>query len=74
LSYLLLLRCRATAANGDAAAEPEGAAAAAVDADPWSHVEFHVKWRRLSFIHTSWQPLEALRDLPGFKRVLNYMK
>jgi hypothetical protein len=37
-------------------------------------VEFHIKWRRLSFIHTSWQPLEALRDLPGFKRVLNYIK
>jgi hypothetical protein len=49
--------------------------AGAVDAAaPWVAVEFHVKWRRLSFIHTSWQPLDALRDLPGFKRVLNYMK
>jgi hypothetical protein len=58
---------RAAAADGDEAAQE-------ASGDPWSCVEFHVKWRRLSFIHTSWQPLEALRDLPGFKRVLNYIK
>lgn len=71
-STCLLLRCRAAAATDEPAPEP--GAAGAAGADPWSCVEFHVKWRRLSFIHTSWQPLEALRDLPGFKRVLNYIK
>lgn len=61
------------AAGGD---DTGGAAAAAVSpASGWSSgVEFHVKWRRLSYIHTSWQPLDSLRDLPGFKRVLNYIK
>lgn len=68
-SFCLLLRCRAAAATDEPAPEP-----GAAGADPWLRVEFHVKWRRLSFIHTSWQPLEALRDLPGFKRVLNYIK
>lgn len=61
--------CRVAAANGSVSTD-----AGAGGAVPWSNVEFHVKWRRLSFIHTSWQPLEALRDLLGFKRVLNYMK
>lgn len=63
--------CRVAAGDGDGSADAGAGAGGAV---PWSDVEFHVKWRRLSFIHTSWQPLEALRDLPGFKRVLNYMK
>lgn len=65
------LHDRLAAANGDAAA---AAAAGGSVGDPWCGVEFHIKWRRLSFIHTSWQPLEGLRDLPGFKRVVNYMK
>lgn len=64
VSCAMCVRAAAAAANG----------AADVADDRWSNVEFHVKWRRLSFIHTSWQPLDSLRDLPGFKRVLNYIK
>jgi hypothetical protein len=37
-------------------------------------VQFNIKWRRQSYIHTSWQPLHALTHLPGFKRVTNYIK
>lgn len=70
LCLLGCMICRVAAADAEAGSPP----AAQAGADPWSHVEFHVKWRRLSYIHTSWQPLEALRDLPGFKRVLNYIK
>ncbi|KAK9788572.1 hypothetical protein WJX73_002856 [Symbiochloris irregularis] len=42
--------------------------------DPWNTREFHVKWRRWSFVHCSWDTLTTLSQLGGFKRVLNYIK
>ena len=42
--------------------------------DAWASREFHVKWRRWSFIHCSWDTLTTLAQLGGFKRVLNYIK
>ncbi len=33
-----------------------------------------IKWRRRAYVHCSWEPLEALRPLAGFKRVLNYCR
>jgi hypothetical protein len=70
LAFVSPAVCRVAAADAGTGSP----SATEAGGDSWSPVEFHVKWRRLSFIHTSWQPLEALRDLPGFKRVVNYMK
>ncbi|KAK9824197.1 hypothetical protein WJX72_008454 [[Myrmecia] bisecta] len=42
--------------------------------DPWASREFHVKWKRYSYIHCSWDTRETLSQLGGYKRVLNYMK
>ena len=42
--------------------------------DRWACVEFRVKWRRYSYLHTSWDTRATLSQLPGFKRVLNYCK
>eukprot|EP00803_Ostreobium_quekettii_P001086 evm.model.scf_853EXC.5 EVM.evm.TU.scf_853EXC.5 scf_853EXC:28406-44371(+) len=43
-------------------------------ADPWATREFHVKWKRYSYIHCSWDRRATLCQLPGYKRVLNYMR
>ena len=43
-------------------------------ADKWDAVEFRVKWRRHSYLHTDWDTKETLSQLAGFKRVLNYCK
>jgi chromodomain-helicase-DNA-binding protein 1 len=43
-------------------------------ADPWLHAEFRIKWRRWSYLHTTWEERDTLAQLPGFKRVLNYVK
>ena len=45
-----------------------------VPGDHWATREFHVKWRRWSYIHCSWDTRETLAQLGGYKRVLNYMK
>lgn len=42
--------------------------------DQWASREFHVKWKRWSYIHCSWDTLNTLSQLGGFKRVLNYIK
>lgn len=42
--------------------------------DPWATCEFHVKWKRWSYIHCSWDTRDTLSQLGGYKRVLNYMK
>lgn len=42
--------------------------------DPWATREFHVKWKRWSYIHCSWDTRETLAQLGGYKRVLNYIK
>ena len=42
--------------------------------DRWACVEFRIKWRRYSYLHTSWDSMATLAQLPGFKRVLNYIK
>ena len=42
--------------------------------DRWASREFHVKWRRWSYIHCSWDTRETLSQLGGYKRVANYMK
>lgn len=45
-----------------------------IPGDMWATREFHIKWRRWSFIHTSWDNLVTLSQLAGYKRVTNYMK
>lgn len=45
-----------------------------IPGDKWATREFHIKWRRWSFIHTSWDNLVTLSQLAGYKRVTNYMK
>ena len=45
-----------------------------IPGDVWATREFHIKWRRWSFIHTSWDNLVTLSQLAGYKRVTNYMK
>jgi chromodomain-helicase-DNA-binding protein 1 len=42
--------------------------------DPWSSREFYVKWARYSYIHCSWDAYLTLKQLGGFKRVLNYCR
>jgi hypothetical protein len=42
--------------------------------DPWATREFHVKWKRWSYIHCSWDTRETLAQLGGYKRIHNYMK
>ena len=42
--------------------------------DPWATREFHVKWKRWSYIHCSWDTRETLSQLGGYKRLVNYMK
>ncbi|PNH05864.1 Chromodomain-helicase-DNA-binding protein 1, partial [Tetrabaena socialis] len=43
-------------------------------ADPWCSREFLIKWKRYSFIHTSWDSRGAVEHLRGYKRVLNYIR
>ena len=43
-------------------------------ANPWASREFYVKWKGFSYLHCSWDRLDTLKQLPGHKRVLNYMK
>ena len=48
-----------------------------VEADPtdlWLSREFHIKWKRYAYIHTSWETRETLSKLGGFKRITNYIK
>lgn len=42
--------------------------------DPWSSREFYVKWARHSYIHCSWDAYSTLKQLGGFKRILNYCR
>ncbi len=37
-------------------------------------LEFLIKWKGLSHIHNTWEPLQRLRSLKGFKKVENYIK
>ncbi len=43
-------------------------------AEPWATKEFRIKWKRYSYTHCTWESLDTLRQLPGFKRVANYMR
>ncbi len=52
--------------------EKEGAEAK--EGDPWASREFHIKWKRYAFIHTSWETRETLSKLGGYKRITNYIK
>lgn len=36
--------------------------------------EFLIKWKGRSHLHNTWEPLETLRDIKGFKKVQNYIK
>ncbi|KAG1670418.1 hypothetical protein FOA52_010153 [Chlamydomonas sp. UWO 241] len=56
-----------------AGAEPAPEAAPA-SGDPWTRREFFIKWKRYSHVHCSWDTRATLAQLPGFKRVLNYMR
>ncbi|XP_011622955.1 protein CHROMATIN REMODELING 5 [Amborella trichopoda] len=40
----------------------------------WDEVEFFIKWKGQSHLHCQWQSLAELKQLSGFKKVLNYMK
>lgn len=51
--------------------EVEGAAGGELN---WDLMELRIKWKRLSYIHCTWEKLEHLRQLPGAKRVANYCK
>jgi chromodomain-helicase-DNA-binding protein 1 len=42
--------------------------------DPWASREFYVKWARYSYIHCSWDAYSTLKQLGGFKRILNYCR
>lgn len=42
--------------------------------DPWTTREFHIKWKRWAYLHCSWDTLNTLSQLGGYKRVLNYIK
>ena len=64
-------QCRQKLAFVLADREREGAEPSA---DRWDAREFNVKWKRWSYMHTSWETREALSQLGGFKRVLNYIK
>lgn len=50
---------------------PEGAVPGA---SRWESAEFHIKWKRHSYTHCTWECLATLRQLAGFKRVTNYCK
>ncbi|CAL8472046.1 g11588 [Coccomyxa elongata] len=45
-----------------------------IPGDHWATREFHVKWKRWSYIHCSWDTRETLSQLGGYKRLVNYMK
>lgn len=63
---------RRQAANENTAPKVDaGARARKVD---WEGAEFYVKWKGRSYIHNTWEALATLEGLPGFKRVVNYMK
>eukprot|EP00878_Enallax_costatus_P036649 GHUV01041177.1.p1 GENE.GHUV01041177.1~~GHUV01041177.1.p1 ORF type:complete len:246 (+),score=74.65 GHUV01041177.1:668-1405(+) len=40
----------------------------------WDQAEFHVKWKSYSYTHCSWESLNTLKNLGGFKRVTNYCR
>ncbi|KAG0489596.1 hypothetical protein HPP92_006459 [Vanilla planifolia] len=40
----------------------------------WDDVEFYIKWKGQSYLHSEWKSLVELQNLTGFKKVLNYMK
>lgn len=40
----------------------------------WERREFHVKWKRYSYMHCTWETRLTVSQLAGYKRVLNYMK
>ena len=43
-------------------------------ADVWASRDFHIKWKRYAYIHTSWETRETLSKLGGYKRITNYIK
>lgn len=45
-----------------------------IPADVWGSREFHIKWKRYAYIHTSWETRETLSKLGGYKRITNYIK
>lgn len=45
-----------------------------MEGDKWASMEFWVKWKRWSYRHCSWDTLNTLSQLGGYKRVLNYCK
>ncbi|KAK3264131.1 hypothetical protein CYMTET_27107 [Cymbomonas tetramitiformis] len=41
--------------------------------DIWGSREFLIKWKRYSYLHNSWDHRGTLEQLPGYKRVQNYI-
>lgn len=37
-------------------------------------VEYYIKWKGKSHLHCSWEKWTTLEELPGFKRLQNYVK
>ena len=40
----------------------------------WSMVQFHIKWRFRSYLHSDWVDNAEIEALPGYKKVVNYVK
>ena len=55
----------------DAGAE---GAAPSNPSDPWASRELYIKWKRYSHIHCTWDMRDTLKQLAGYKRVVNYMR
>lgn len=41
---------------------------------PTGKTEFLIKWKGLAHIHNSWEDIDSLKPLKGFKKVENYIK
>eukprot|EP00958_Prasinococcus_capsulatus_P014249 scaffold1500_cov398-Prasinococcus_capsulatus_cf.AAC.22 len=44
------------------------------DIASWEDVEFLIKWKGRSHLHNTWEPYFTLQPLPGFRKVVNYIK
>ncbi|KAK9154723.1 hypothetical protein Sjap_002203 [Stephania japonica] len=46
-----------------------------LDSEPdWNEVEFFIKWKGQSYLHCQWKSYSDLKNLSGFKKVINYTK
>ncbi|KAK9125106.1 hypothetical protein Scep_013952 [Stephania cephalantha] len=46
-----------------------------LDSEPdWNEMEFFIKWKGQSYLHCQWKSYSDLKNLSGFKKVINYTK